>query len=284
MLVKPEARWNFASVMPSPPGTPTLLVIPRALQMGWNESPAYFCATAESVRDIAQSWLDTGTHKPVHPMESFTAPAKPARPQSSAGPAHQMSAVYVDGFLLAAVQDATGNFLQRTAWATLHAIHSVFPTPKATGRIDAKDPISEKKLAKGDARWATLKEILGYWLDGIYRTVQLPPPRSDDLLKEVAAVLRKKRVPLKRFRSLSGCLQHAARILPSARAFFTPLNNALRGIPSYIGMSRHGEVCHALLDMCHVLRNLASRPTHVSKLVQSNQPDYIGYCDASGFV
>jgi hypothetical protein len=283
MLVKPEARWNFAYVMPSPPGTPTRLVIPRALQMGWNESPAYFCAATESVLDVAQSWIDTGTHKPIHPMEPFTAPAELARPQWSAGPAHQMSAVYVEDFLLAAVQDAMGKLLQRTARATLHAIHNVFPPPKATGTIDAKDPISEKKLAQGDARLATLKEILGYWLDGRSRTVQLPPPQADDLLKEAAAVLRKKRVPLKRFRSLSGRLQHAARILPSAQAFFTPLNNALIGRPKYIGMSRHGEVRHALLDMGHALRNLASRPTYVSELVQSDHPDYIGYCDASGF-
>jgi hypothetical protein len=222
-------------------------------------------------------------HKPIHPMESFTAPVEPAQPQLSAGPAHQMSAVHVDDYLLAAVQDAMGKLLQRTERATLHAIHNVFPPPKATGTIDAKDPISEKKLAQGDARLATLKEILGYWLDGRSRTVQLPPPQADDLLKEAAAVLRKKRVPLKRFRSLSGRLQHAARILPSAQAFFTPLNNALIGRPKYIGMSRHGEVRHALLDMGHALRNLASRPTYVSELVQSDHPDYIGYCDASGF-
>jgi hypothetical protein len=80
----------------------------------------------------------------------------------------------VDDFLLAAVEDATGTLLQRTARATLHAIHSVFPAPKATGTPDAKDPVSEKKLAQGDARWDTTKEILGYWLDGVNRTVQLP--------------------------------------------------------------------------------------------------------------
>jgi hypothetical protein len=77
-----------------------------------------------------------------------------------------MSAVHVDDYLLAAVQDAMGKLLQRTERATLHAIHNVFPPPKATGTIDAKDPISEKKLAQGEARWATLKEILGDWLDG----------------------------------------------------------------------------------------------------------------------
>jgi hypothetical protein len=68
-----------------------------------------------------------------------------------------MSEVYVDDFFLAAVEDASGTLpvLQRTARATLHAIHSVFPTPTATGTPDAKDPISEKKLAKGEARWDT---------------------------------------------------------------------------------------------------------------------------------
>jgi hypothetical protein len=82
------------------------------------------------------------------------------------------------------VEDATGTLLKRTARATLHAIHSVFPTPEATGTPDAKDPISEEKLAKGDARWDTQKEILGYRLDGIHRTIQLPPDRADLLLNE----------------------------------------------------------------------------------------------------
>jgi hypothetical protein len=127
-----------------------------------------------------------------------------------------MSAVYVDDVLLAAAEDASGTFLQRTAQATLHAIHSVFPTPAATGTPNAKDPISEKKLAKGDARRDPTKEILGYWLDGVNRTIQLPPSRTEDLLKEVKNILKKRRVPLKRFRSLAGRLQHAARILPAA--------------------------------------------------------------------
>jgi hypothetical protein len=268
--------------MPSAPGQPTKLVIPCALQMGWNESPAYFCATTETVRDVAQTWIDTKVRKPRHPMESFAMPTDPARQQSSVGPRHQMSAVYVDDFLLAAVEDASGTFLQRTARATLHAIHSVFPTPAATGTPNAKDPISEKKLAKGDARWDPTKEILGYWLDGVSRTIQLPPSRAEDLLKEVKNILKKRRVPLKRFRLLAGRLQHAARILPAARAFFTPVNNALKGLPYFVGLSRQGEVRHVLLDITAVIRDLASRPTHISALVEQTL-DYTGYCDASAF-
>jgi hypothetical protein len=182
-------------------------------------------------------------------MESFTEPAQPARRQTSLTPQHQMSAVYEDNFLLAAVEDASGTLLRKTARATLHAIHSVFPTPEATGTPNAKDPISEKKLAKGDARWDTVKEVLGYWLDGRNRTVPLPPDRATDLLKEVKKILKKKRVPLSRFRPIASRLQHAARILPAARAFFTPLNNALKGLPSFVGLGRHGKVRHALLDI-----------------------------------
>jgi hypothetical protein len=282
MIVDPDEVWNFAYVMPTPPGEELQLVIPGALQMGWNESPAYFCATTETARDVAQAWIRSGRKLPEHFMEAFTTPTDPARRQTSEGPDHQMSAVYVDDFLLAAVENSPGTLLQKTARATLHAIHSVFPSPRDTGTLDAKDPISEKKLAKGDARWAVQKEILGYLLDGVNRTVQLPHDRAEALLTEVRSILRKQRIPLKRFRSIAGRLQHAARILPAARAFFTPINNALRGLPAFVGLSRHGDVRHALNDIAAVIRDLASRPTHVSELVQG-ELDYVGYCDASAF-
>jgi hypothetical protein len=148
--------------------------------------------------------------------------------------------------------------------------------------LDAKDPVSEKKLAKGDAMWGTKMEMLGYWLDGKNRTVQLPANQAANLLKEVRQVLKKKRVLLKQFRSLTGRLQHAARILRSARAFFTPLKFALQGLPTFIGLSRHGEIRPTLLNIAVIICDLVSRPTHVSKLVQGTL-NFVGYCDASAF-
>jgi hypothetical protein len=282
MIVEREARYNFAYVMPDVPGAEIKVVIPSALQMGWNESPAYFCATTETVRDISQAWIDAETPLPVHTMEEFTTPTEPARRQTTTQEPYQMSTVYVDDHIMAAVEDASGTLLERTARATLHAIHSVFQPPSVTGTLGAKDPISEKKLIKGDGRWATKKEILGYWLDGVERTVQLPPDRAADLLKEVRAILKKTRVQLKRFRSIVGRLQHAARILPAARAFFTPLYNALKGTPDSIGLGRQGEVRYALGDVAAVIRDLSRRPSHITELTQ--QPlHYVGYCDASAF-
>jgi hypothetical protein len=57
----------------------------------------------------------------------------------------------------------------------LHAIHSVFSWPVATGRPDAKNPSSIKKMIKGDGCWDLTKEILDYLLEAIARTVWLPP-------------------------------------------------------------------------------------------------------------
>jgi hypothetical protein len=52
MIVNQDDCWNFAYVMPDPPGSPIRLVIPHALQMGWTESPGYFCAATETGRDL----------------------------------------------------------------------------------------------------------------------------------------------------------------------------------------------------------------------------------------
>ncbi len=127
MIVEESSRWNFAYVLPGPPGAPTQLVIPSALQMGWNESPAYFCSATETARDVAQAWIDQKTELPTHPMEPDTHPATAARRQTGGTAEYEMSAVYVDDFLVAAVEDRKGELLDRAARATLHAIHSAPP-------------------------------------------------------------------------------------------------------------------------------------------------------------
>ena len=59
---KEGQEWNFAYVQPSShlatPTNPTL-VIPTSLQMGWIESPAYFCVASETARDVATVYIDT---------------------------------------------------------------------------------------------------------------------------------------------------------------------------------------------------------------------------------
>jgi hypothetical protein len=45
MRVTREERWNFAYVMPAKPGEELMVLVPSALQMGWNESPAFWSGT-----------------------------------------------------------------------------------------------------------------------------------------------------------------------------------------------------------------------------------------------
>ena len=44
MVVDEDKAWNFAYVLPPKnDDDPIMLVIPNALQMGWSESPPFFC-------------------------------------------------------------------------------------------------------------------------------------------------------------------------------------------------------------------------------------------------
>lgn len=62
----------------------------------------------------------------------------------------------------------------------LHAITSVFPPPELTNSVMGP-AISPKKLEEEGA-WEVRKVKLGWLLDGIERTIQLPPKKCDDLI------------------------------------------------------------------------------------------------------
>jgi hypothetical protein len=52
-------EFNSAHVLPQAAGMPIVLVIPTLLQMGWVESPPYFCAATETARDITSEYSNT---------------------------------------------------------------------------------------------------------------------------------------------------------------------------------------------------------------------------------
>jgi hypothetical protein len=284
MLVADDQKWNFAYALPGTTG-PAQLVIPHALQMGWTESPGYFCATTETGRDIMQALIDGGTVCPPHALDAYMDPSAPARRQTSPATERQwqMSAVFVDDYILAAVENPSGTLLQSAGRAALHTIHGLFPPPERSGHLGGKDPISQKKLDAGDARWAQLKELLGFVFDGKARTVHLTQRKAAGIAEATARLLKKNRTGIHKFQSVVGKMRHVTTILPAARGLFTPLNRALRGEPTFVALSAKGEVRAALLDLRQLVLKLADRPTHVKEILTPSAPDYIGYCDASAF-
>jgi hypothetical protein len=98
-------------------------------------------------------------------------PNTPAHCQTSPDAARpwQMSAVYVDDYILAAVENRSGTALAHAGRAALHTIHGLFPAPHRSGHTNGKDPISLKKLEAGTPS----KELLGFICDSRTRTVTL---------------------------------------------------------------------------------------------------------------
>ena len=73
MMCEKGEEWNFAYVLPQPAGEPIKLVVPTSLQMGWVESPPYFCAASETARDVAMDYANTTVGSlPPHKFTHYT--------------------------------------------------------------------------------------------------------------------------------------------------------------------------------------------------------------------
>ena len=283
LSVSEEDAWNFAYVLPAPPNQPIELVIPTALQMGWTESPPFFCAATETVRDLAEKAMYNTTESlPPHPLEHHILPPDKwpdDKMDKYATSFRRLIEVYVDDFI-ALVQTSDRHQLLHITRALLHAIHDVFPPPHISGH-KGDDPISLKKLLDGDGLWDTRKELLGWVFDGTTRCIHLPHDKMESIQRELKNVCRLQRVPLKRFESLIGKLRHAAIGLPSANGLCQPFNRALANRPNIINLGRKGSVYQALKDWRSLLQQSTKRPTHVNELVPKKLAD-VGYVDASG--
>ena len=71
MIVSDNDAWNFCYVIPNDDPNATIddtsIVVPNSLQMGWCESPPFFCAATETARDVIQQLLQV--QLPKHPFE-----------------------------------------------------------------------------------------------------------------------------------------------------------------------------------------------------------------------
>ena len=73
-VVADTDKWNFCYVLPKlTPKEPTQIVVPKCLQMGWAESPAYFCSASETARDVSETLLHLPIGSfPAHKLEELT--------------------------------------------------------------------------------------------------------------------------------------------------------------------------------------------------------------------
>ena len=139
------------------------LVIPNALQMGWSESPAFFCAATETARDLGDRYI--AENKPMEPqpaenicMNIDWANLPTEVKQEEDVKIYYLLESYIDDFITM-VQTTDRNELLRVTHCVLKAISELFPPPKVTGSVTGP-AISPKKLEEEGA-WEARKEILG---------------------------------------------------------------------------------------------------------------------------
>ncbi len=123
---------------------------------------------------------------------------------------------------------------------------------------DGKEPISARKLAAGHGNFDSKKEMIGFVFDGVKRTLHLTSAKASAYIKEMHTMLRRKMVPLKKLQMLVGKLWHASIILPAAKGFFLPINDAMQGSPKLIGLGADSEVRGGLEDLIFRMHLLSS--------------------------
>jgi len=280
-------EWNFAYVLPQEDGKPVKLVVPTSLQMGWIESPPYFCAASETGRDVAQQYAEA----PVGSLENhkFIAHALQGEDyatfqgQEGIKDLQYMIEVYMDDYISMAIPRSKED-LQHVANAVMKGVHDVFPEDE----VDQNDPISYKKLLKLEAMWSLTKDILGFTFDGDNKTIWLEDAKREVLLKTLKQWLRQARrsstkgIPFEEFRKVISKLRHAFISIPAGKGLLSPCNTILRIQPKYVLLNKSEALKQAITDCRTLLRVSTKAPTKCKELV-AGWPDFVGVKDASGY-
>ena len=184
--------------------------------------------------------------------------------------------VYVDDFLLAA---QTKREQVRLLRHTLHAIDAVFRPLSPDDPGTRKHPASVKKMKHGDAHWAHRKLMLGWVVDTVAETIELPPHRLlrlHSLLDDIGP--HRKRMAISKWQQMLGELRSMSLAIPGSTGLFSVLQETLRRGDQYrVRLNRHVHACSR--DFRALADSLGTRPTHFRELVPLSPSD-VGACDA----
>ena len=275
-------EWNFCYVWPQKPGEPARLVVPNSLQMGWVESAPYFCAASETARDVAVEYIETEVGSlPQHKFEHWAGASNCNIGSGGTSTAlRYLLEVYVDDFI-SCIIPTTKEQVEHVARGILHGIHDIFPPSTE----DSKDPISAKKLNKGEGTFDTKKCLLGFDFDGVNKTIWLEEAKRDALLTILHQWIRgatksHRGIPFAEFESVTAKLRHAFTALREGRGLLSPCNWVIRKRPKVVYLHKNGTLLEAIRDIRTILRASTVNPTKCKDLV-AGWPDYIGIVDAS---
>ena len=174
---------------------------------------------------------------------------------------------------------------QQVHQAMLHAVDQVLRPLQVGDRPERKEPVSVKKLRKGDACWRTRKNILGWLVDTRQRTIHLPEHRRHRLDAVLASVHpNQTTTSLCKWRQLLGELRSMSVAIPAGRGFYSHLQCILPTDPSLSANTRVRITPQAHRALGHFRRlatTLRQRPTRWAELLPAKEPHVLGTVDAS---
>jgi hypothetical protein len=132
------------------------------------------------------------------------------------------------------------------------AIHDVFPE----NEVASEDPISEKKLKKGEGTMSTRKSLLGFDFDGIEKTIWLESEKRSLLVmilhKWIRGSSKNRGIPFKEFELVMAKVRHAFTALPAAISLLSGTNAMLRKRPFMVNLSGNNILLQEI-KLCRTL-------------------------------
>ena len=186
--------------------------------------------------------------------------------------------IYLDDYL-GAVQGRASTCLQHQR-SLLHSLDSILRPVDADDHPSRKDVPSLSKFAKGDGYQCTRKGILGWIVDTVQQTLELPPHRIARLHDIFADLRGRDRVGLSQWHKYLGELRSMSIGIPGSKGLFSTLQEAFRhtdGQRIRITPTMRDQ----LADFEYLASELATRPTSLAELVPDH-PVAVGPHDASG--
>ena len=305
---------RLAVVLPRYEGETQLVAIPMSCTMGWVQSPPSFSAMSETTCDHANRRFKSSPRacpphrldepasatddldlsmlpRPREPEDSSATQAliqvapspPPPEPEHVAPPSNMMfkapvggNDVFVDDF----IQLGQGGRRRMRALRShlLHAIDEVLSRPEAD-EPHRNEAVSLKKLLKGDGSWATRKLVLGWVVDTLRQTLELPPHRKQTLADIFQRLASTKRVSSRDWQRILGKLRFVGAAIPGSAGLFCALQLALAKAKG--NRVRITRALRAHIDaFANLAASLCHRPTHLAEIIPQ-APSFYGATDAA---
>ena len=313
MFLKASDCPRLAIILPKYEGETQLIAIPMSCTMGWTQSPPTFSVMSETVTDLTNHEFSRQPRSvPPHRLEpaaakkdDLSSAPQPRGPDDTAATARLQALnpslvlapdsgndsppsnqkyqrpvgdtdVFVDDF----IQLGQGGHrrLKALRGHLLRSIDKILSQP-SSDEPHRNEAVSLKKLLQGDGSWNTRKLILGWIIDTVRQTIELPAHRKETLAEIFEDLAQVKRVNAKKWASILGRLRFVSVAIPGSAGLFSALQWAQNKANG--NRIRVNKFVRDSLDaFCRLATSLCHRPTRLAEIVPQ-EPTLLGATDAA---